>query len=385
MTANSSLKKYELTLKSEVFDSFRCQRAANSLDIDVNKKSEHHFSVEADIESEYSIGLILGASGSGKTTFASSVFGSECFDSIMDSEKSVIDQFPEGLSYDECAKILSGVGLTSVPCWIRPVKTLSNGQKARAEAALKMSTMKPGEVSLIDEWTSVVDRTVAKVMSHCMHKFIKKNKYKAVLLSCHYDVLEWLDPDWVIDCNRQVFIDRRQFSEEERKKKEQLQFTVREVDRSSWKFFSKYHYLSDQVPGGKCSFYGLFHGVEQIGFMCFANYVPHMKPKKIIFHSNRVVVHPDYAGFGLGLKFVNIASELFFQKMNRNCRIMATFSSVPMHKARQKQTDLWRILKISRRVGRYKNSGDIGRNKRGVDNGSYRQNVKIYNYEWIGM
>jgi ATPase subunit of ABC transporter with duplicated ATPase domains len=38
--------------------------------------------------------------------------------------------------------MLNGIGLNSVPCWLRPVKTLSNGQKARAEALLLMSSNK---------------------------------------------------------------------------------------------------------------------------------------------------------------------------------------------------------------------------------------------------
>ena len=41
---------------------------------------------------------------------------------------------PEEFEYKECASMLTGIGLNSVPCWIRPVKTLSSGQKARAEA-----------------------------------------------------------------------------------------------------------------------------------------------------------------------------------------------------------------------------------------------------------
>lgn len=62
------------------------------------------------------------------------------------------------------------------------------------------------ELIVIDEWTSVVDRTVAKVMSHCLRKFVNKNSKRAIILSCHADVIEWLKPDWMIDCNRQEFV-----------------------------------------------------------------------------------------------------------------------------------------------------------------------------------
>jgi len=200
------MKKYAVHLTSPVSHSFRCQKAANALDIDVHKKSEHHLEVEADLDTPFNVGVIVGASGSGKTTLAKQMFGEECFEERLDLSKPVIEQFDEQYSYDECAEMLSGIGLTSVPCWIRPAATLSNGQRARAEAALAMSV--DGLVA-IDEWTSVVDRTVAKAMSHCVQKFARKADKQIVLASCHYDILEWVQPDWLIDCNKQPYTDLR--------------------------------------------------------------------------------------------------------------------------------------------------------------------------------
>lgn len=179
--------------------------ACNALDIDINKKSVHHLQVNGiTIPEQWNVGLICGASGSGKTTLAKKVFGEDIFRAILDEDKPIIDQFPASFTYDDCAEILSGIGLNSVPCWVRPVKTLSNGQRARAEAALLM--VQDAEVICIDEWTSVVDRTVAKAMSHCVQKFAKKRNKQIILLSCHYDIIEWLCPDWVIDCNEQKFL-----------------------------------------------------------------------------------------------------------------------------------------------------------------------------------
>lgn len=202
------MRLYEVSLESEVFKTFRCTKAANSLDIDATKKSIHRFAVEADIESPFNIGLIVGASGSGKTTLAKSIYGEDVFKNWLNMSIPVIDQFPESWSYDECAAALAGVGLTSVPCWIRPAYTLSNGQRARAEAALAIANSANDGLIAIDEWTSVVDRTVAKVMSFCVAKHARKFERRVVLLSCHYDVIEWLDPDWIIDCNKQRFANR---------------------------------------------------------------------------------------------------------------------------------------------------------------------------------
>lgn len=368
------MQDYYVRLESEIFKTYRCQRAANSLDIDAQKKAIHELKIKADVLSEYSIGLVLGASGSGKTTLAQQIWGHGIFNSYLDQSKPVIDQFPIDYSYDQCAELLSGIGLTSVPCWIRPCYTLSNGQKARAEAALSMAQNE--ELTVLDEWTSVVDRTVAKVMSHCVSKFARKNKKKIVLLSCHYDVIEWLDPDWIIDCNTQQFIDRRLLSPVDRSRKEKIDFTIREVDGSSWKYFSKYHYLSYRLPGGKNYMFGLFVNDQQIGFQCFSAYTPYKKTDqargvKRIYHSNRTVIHPDYAGFGLGIRLINETSR--YMQNTYRFRIMAKFSSTPVYKSMIKQKE-WRFLGESIKFVAAKGT---------TNNQSFeRTSVKMYSFEF---
>lgn len=368
------MQTYIVKLESEIFNTFRCQKAANSLDIDVKKKSVHELEIKADIDSEFNLGVIVGASGSGKTTLAKQIFGADIFKSPLVDTLPIIDQLPKDLSYDECANILSGIGLTSVPCWIRPVYTLSNGQKARAEAALMMSQQ--DSLTVLDEWTSVVDRTVAKVMSHCVQKHARKFKKKVILLSCHYDVLEWLDPDWVIDCNNQTFTDRRLLSPDDRKRREQLEFEIKEVDRSTWKYFSKYHYLSAKLPGGIIKCYGLFNNGNQIGFQCFANYVPkRAEHKQMIMHSNRTVIHPDYAGLGLGIHLINATSAIM--KAN-DFVVMAKFSSTPIYKSFLKYPHLWRISEIRTQLGEMQRGGNLERQ------GGFRENVKTYSFVYTG-
>jgi ABC-type dipeptide/oligopeptide/nickel transport system ATPase subunit len=366
------MQTYHVRLQSDIFGSFRCVRAADSLDIDVKKKSIHELNISADLETPFSIGVIVGASGSGKTTLAKQIFGEDCFKVIADLERPVIDQLPSEMTYEECADTLAGIGLTSVPCWIRQMKTLSNGQRARAEAALAMTAS--DEIVVLDEWTSVVDRTVAKVMSHCVQKFAKRRKKKIVLLSCHYDVLEWLDPDWIIDCNSQAFIDRRLLQPSERQRRETIAFEIREVDKRTWRYFSKYHYLSDKLPNGKIYTFGIFHGDDQIGFQCFANYVPPVKGKKKIFHSNRTVIHPDYAGMGLGIRVINETSRIM---SSRGVRVMAKFSSIPIYRSMIKNTE-WRLLETKRQIGRMQ-QGNISRRQ-----ATFRTNVTTFSFEFVG-
>lgn len=380
------MQNFKLTLASPVATSFRATKAANSLDIDSEKKSIHHFEVRADIESPFNIGLIVGASGSGKTTLAKHIYGEECFKEILDMTKPIIDQFPDSMTYDECAAMLCGVGLTAVPCWIRPAYTLSNGQRARAECALQMAR---DDISIIviDEWTSVVDRTVAKVMSHCIQKHARKTGKKIVLLSCHYDVIEWLNPDWVIDANKQTYENRRLLWRES-KRTEQLNFQIFETDRSTWKYFSRYHYLSEKLAGGKQYFYGLWDGANQIGFLAFSNYVPHRNGTKMILHFNRLVIHPDYCGLGLGIYFLNECAKIVHEK---NYEVMGKFSSIPVYNS-LKQNQHWRLNDVKRQhkiiVGSNMQRGkhDGMTKNRAINNGNnagFRLNVKTWSFKYV--
>jgi ABC-type dipeptide/oligopeptide/nickel transport system ATPase subunit len=364
------MKAYSLTLQSPVSNAFRCVKAANSLDIDATKKSIHAFNVNADIDAPYNLGLIVGASGSGKTTFAKHAFGNERFKEILDLAQPVIEQFPAYFDYDACASMLSGVGLTSVPCWIRPAHTLSNGQRARAECALQMARA-DNEVIVIDEWTSVVDRTVARVMSHCIAKHARATNKRIVLLSCHYDVIEWLNPDWIIDCNNQSFIDRRSLWRTF-ERTEKLSFEIRPASRDTWRMFSRYHYLSESFPGGYTRVFGLFHGEEQIGFQCFANYVPHRKGTRMKLHSNRVVIHPDYCGFGLGLRMTDACAQ---KLCDEGFEVYAKFSSVPMYQSRIKSRN-WRLEKVMRH-----HKIVVGGNM--LRKTGFRTDVKTYSFKFL--
>jgi ABC-type dipeptide/oligopeptide/nickel transport system ATPase subunit len=367
------MQTYNVKLISEPSQSFRCTLAANSLDIDTGKKLTHEFNLKADFSKPFNIGVFYGASGSGKTSLAKEIFGEKIFEEKLDENKTILDQLPEEMSYDQCSAVLCGMGLTSVPCWLRPIKTLSNGQRARAFAAMVVSKNK--DIIALDEWTSVVDRTVAKAMSACINKYARKNNKKIILLSCHSDVIDWLDPDFIVDCNTQKFIDRRLLCPEKRKRKEQLQFNVREVEGSTWKNFSKYHYLNDEVPRGKRFLFGLFFQEKQIGFGAFINLVPKRKGQKMIMHSTKVVIHPDYIGLGLGLKFVTATSKIITKK---NYRVMAKFSSAPMFKARIKDKENWRFIKTEIKIGHWATSKKLFRKS------GFRRDVKTHTFEFIG-
>lgn len=73
------MKSYKVNLFCLAPTSFRTQKAATSLDINVQEKLTHELIIEADLDTPYTVGLIIGNSGSGKTTLATSIWGNGCF------------------------------------------------------------------------------------------------------------------------------------------------------------------------------------------------------------------------------------------------------------------------------------------------------------------
>jgi ABC-type nitrate/sulfonate/bicarbonate transport system ATPase subunit len=337
----------------------------------LSEKLKHELSVDADLDTPYNVGLIIGASGSGKTTLAKRIFGDDCFDFRANPDVPVIDQFDERYSYDECVDALIGIGLTSVPCWLRPVKTMSTGQRHRALAALQMMNSEKA-VFAMDEFTSLVDRNVAAVMAHCVQKFARRHNKAIVLCSCHYDVVGWLNPDWVIDCNTQTYTDRRRLRcSFERTDK--ITIEIRECSHDAWKYFSKYHYLSSRLATGVSKYFGAYIDENQIGFLAFNNYVPWRdKRKPIMMHANRLVVHPDYCGLGIGIKMLNVCAS--YVRRSVGADVWIKMSSKAMKKSLD-NSKAWFLKSAQRDTP---NPAKIGRKT------GYRKHVKTWSYQFVG-
>ena len=113
--------------------------------------------------------------------------------------KSVVDDMPKSAKMDDITKMFYAVGFGSVPSWLKPYSVLSNGEKMRVDLARALLEK---DFVCFDEFTSVVDRQVAQTACIAINKAIKKTDKKFVAVSCHYDILDWLQPDWVFDTNK---------------------------------------------------------------------------------------------------------------------------------------------------------------------------------------
>ena len=184
-------------------ETFRTQSVIGAFDIDVNHIDEH-FKGSIDIEDrEWNVGLIVGGSGTGKTTIAREVFGDCIFYGFKTGNGAVIDAMPKGASIKDIERTFTSVGFASPPSWLKPYSVLSNGEKMRAQLAYCLLDGK--ELVCFDEFTSVVNREVAKTSSVAIAKAVRRAGKKFVAVSCHDDIVEWLQPDWIYNTDEQRF------------------------------------------------------------------------------------------------------------------------------------------------------------------------------------
>ena len=67
----------------------------------------------------------------------------------------------------------------------------------RCELILPVLFALDSPLIVFDEFTSVVDREIAKVSAYAISKAVRRSKKKFIAVTCHYDVVDWLEPDWV--------------------------------------------------------------------------------------------------------------------------------------------------------------------------------------------
>jgi len=191
--------KFEFSFKTKVGQSFRHKSLIGQYDLP-EEGIEQSFKGDYKLPEKWNIGLIVGNSGTGKTSIAKHCFGE--FTKLVWDNNAIIDNFDKKLTMQDITYCLGSVGFNSIPYWLKPYHVLSNGEKSRVDLARLLSEK---DLSVYDEFSSMVDRDVAKSMSNSIQKAFRKLDKKIILLSCHKDIIQWLQPDWVYDTDEKVF------------------------------------------------------------------------------------------------------------------------------------------------------------------------------------
>lgn len=197
------MPSFDIIKKVEPDKTFRVSSIIGAFDLDLEHIDEH-FKGNIDIEDkEWNIGLIVGGSGTGKSTIAKEIFKDNYIKGYEYNAKSVIDDMPKNKSIKDIEMAFTSVGFASPPSWLKPYSVLSNGEKMRVDLA--RSILEEKEVIVFDEFTSVVNREVAKTSSYAISKAVRKQNKKFVAVACHSDIIEWLEPDWIYNTDEKCF------------------------------------------------------------------------------------------------------------------------------------------------------------------------------------
>ena len=196
------MRNFDVTVESKPSKSYRVNRVRSQYDLRAETITER-FTGSLDIDEDWGIGVITGPSGSGKSSIARQLWPAEM--AIKPGpwkSASVVDDLP-GEDDENIFRTLHRVGFGSIPSWLKPFGVLSMGEQMRVETAWRLLT--PDPVVVVDEFTSTVDRDIARFACIAIRKAIMESGKKFVAVSCHRDFIEWLAPDWVLDTKDMTF------------------------------------------------------------------------------------------------------------------------------------------------------------------------------------
>jgi len=269
-----------------------------------NAESGQAFELDAELaidDDDWQLGVIVGPSGSGKTSMGREVLGQGALwtGGEWPTDAPIVDAIAPGGDFDAVTSALSAVGLGSVPSWLRPYQVLSMGERFRAELA-RIVAEQPERV-VVDEFTSVVDRQIAQIGALAFQKAWRRTNGKAVLLSCHYDVLDWLEPDWIFDTATGQF--ERADPGRRLRRRPRIELEIRQADKSFWPMFEPHHYLK-LPPMPACEYFVGFVQGEPVVHLGVS---PRLNTGGV--RACRMVVMPEWQGAGVGVRFLNAVLE----------------------------------------------------------------------------
>ena len=153
-----------------------------------------------------SVSLIVGASGSGKSSLMRGLRASLRRDRVRVVPESLSASQLRRASFDllggemiDRARSLSNAGLAEPKLWALPAGSLSVGERARLRLAMTMHGSRPGDIVLADELASSIDRASAYALCRTITRWVQRRKIAFVGASAHEDLESMLSPDRVFE------------------------------------------------------------------------------------------------------------------------------------------------------------------------------------------
>ena len=326
------MSQLRIQLDCPIHDSFRVRQVAGMFDLPIEASSQQTFEAELpELSDPWQIGLIVGPSGSGKTTLARRAWPDAFHEpSPWPTGRAVIDCLGNH-PIKQITRTLTAVGFSSPPAWLKPHSVLSTGERFRAELARALlelpKTHQPSHppqiqeetktapvplfspLVVFDEFSSVVDRTVARVCSYALQRAIRGGSVpvRFVAVTCHDDVRDWLAPDWVLEMPSGTLARTRDASTQERLGRPPIRLRIRRASRSLWPLFQRHHYLSHALHPSAMCFIALFENRPA----AFTAVLPFPHPRRPGWREHRTVCLPDYQGIGIGSTLSDYVASLF--------------------------------------------------------------------------
>jgi hypothetical protein len=192
----------------------------------------------------------------------------------------------------------------------------------------------------------VVDRTVARVGSAAIGKHVRRSGKKLVAATCHYDVTDWLQPDWIYDVHTDTF-------RWECLLRPSIELEVYRTTKDTWGLFRRHHYLDTKLSAASHCYVGLFEDEPAAFVGVLAQ--PHARSPLPIFREHRAVVLPDYQGVSIGNKFGEFIASLYIAA---GCRYTSVTSHPAMVRYRAK-SPLWKMTRTVSSAPKESRSGGL--------------------------
>lgn len=347
----------ETTVDCPVFDSFRVKQVSGMFDVPLAERMHEHFRVEiaGKLDAPWQLGLIVGPSGSGKTTIARRLFGADYHTpQPWPLDRAVVDCLGD-IPIKQVVHLFTAVGFSSPPSWVKPYGVLSNGERFRCDLARALagctrpSTGEQAPMSddqgssptsrnpripksprrepdpqvgapqagapparscshdtasrlvVFDEFTSVVDRTVARAVSAALARAIRRGwiACRFVAVTCHYDVIQWLTPEWVLDMATGC-VERRCLQ------RPPIRLEVFRCAREAWALFKRHHYLSGNLSSRARCYLATWQEVP-VAFCAMVAQIG----KRAWWRISRLVTLPDYQGLGIGMALAEAIAAMY--------------------------------------------------------------------------